>query len=712
MDTSATSPPHPFLTQPILYCSGFPSSTPNESLVEALADCLRCRLSIQRDPNDSSAPAQGLIEFESLHKAEQAYATVNGQKLSPSGSLILSLTPPPSSDPLPSPNSQPRLVKQLPFTLTPPTLYNLTRPFGPLYSLTLLLAPPPPHAPPGIRPRFRGQAVVKYYSEEDAIKMQEGLHFAEIEGQNVAVSVWDQTRAERNRARRSDVSTTTMSGTPARLMNGGDKSPSVSPGTRTSRWAADQQSSGAGEPSPSTPLKYPSEGSVGAGEFRPSSAQPQSRVMGRTVSGASQWSMASSVDESGGGRKNEGIDPCNLFIKSLPSSLISPHLHTLFSPYGSIISARVMTEPLTSLSREFGFVSFSTAEEADAALRGMDGSWVAVDQGGEVKRGDECRGIEGAKRVTVRVHERKEVRQARMNGAGSGSGEGIWEETGVQEMERSFGSLSTATPTKPLPRPQGLVHPAPASPSPSLSPSATRNASPSASKWASHPAAVAAPAPPPSPSPAATDSKSEKERLREGVEKVKEVPLEKLDEVVGLLESLPKKDRALALFNPSILAQKALEALSIIDVADSPPDSPTSAPVPASVLANVAPAAPSERYAVTLDSLAPLPSAEILSLLRSSSSALLAGLTPPNEEEVKEMDHFMDGLEGSPVNVVKQKLGERVFKGLKAGGVKGAPRITIHLLDTEFDLRALAQVTLWNEVLKAKGEAVGREMKK
>ncbi|GAA5901727.1 hypothetical protein JCM6882_006051 [Rhodosporidiobolus microsporus] len=701
-DPSGPLPPNPHLLDPVLFCSGFSSDTPNEALVDVLKDCLRCRLNIERDGNDPTAPAHGQIQFETLYKTELAYATCNNQRLSSTSSLLLSLSPSgPSADPSPSPTSTPRLIKQLPLSLTPAELFALARPFGPIHSLTFLLAPPPPHAPAGSSPRFKGHALLHFYTEEDAQRAQEGLHFSEVGGQNIAVSLWDVKRGERAQARaslggRSASSAYSPQASPKAPQNGFEGSPSA----RTSRWAADQAAPSTA--APSTPSKYPAALSAGAREFTPPHAAA-SREMRRDASAASQWSVASGEGSpAAAAAKTGGIDPCNLFIKSLPSTLLSPHLHALFSPYGQIVSARVMSDPSTGRSKEFGFVSFTTPSAAENARRAVDGQWVAVvgEEEGEVRMGEEARGRDEARRVTVRVHERKEVRQARASGT-------------TAELEQSFAGLSTAsTPDRPL-LPSGVPAPAPSTPSPAPSPSASRWASPSPS-----PAAAAAGPKPVSPAredlPAAP--LSERERLREGVEQVlKEGDGGKVDEVVGLLESLPKKDRALCLFNPSVLAQKVQDALAILgDDDDGEEEKPaSSSSTSATAFATPAAPSPSSAPAPSSSSLADLSSlhcSTLLPLLRTSPPP--AGLVAPAPEKVADTDAFMDGLEGKPVSEVKQKLGERVFKAIKAGGVKGAPRITIELLDSEPDLRALAHVAAeWPDVLKAKAEKLAAEMK-
>jgi RNA recognition motif-containing protein len=50
----------------------------------------------------------------------------------------------------------------------------------------------------------------------------------------------------------------------------------------------------------------------------------------------------------------------------------------LFSPYGNVISARVMTEPRSGKSKGFGFVSFDRPESAAKAKEAMDGFLIGL----------------------------------------------------------------------------------------------------------------------------------------------------------------------------------------------------------------------------------------------------------------------------------------------------------------------------------------------
>ncbi|CAG8683926.1 12900_t:CDS:2, partial [Racocetra fulgida] len=61
------------------------------------------------------------------------------------------------------------------------------------------------------------------------------------------------------------------------------------------------------------------------------------------------------------------VDPCNLFIKNLDANISSSDLFNHFRRFGRIISARVMRDQETNNSKGFGFVSYTSAEEADRA---------------------------------------------------------------------------------------------------------------------------------------------------------------------------------------------------------------------------------------------------------------------------------------------------------------------------------------------------------
>ncbi|KAJ3094976.1 Polyadenylate-binding protein 4, partial [Physocladia obscura] len=70
-----------------------------------------------------------------------------------------------------------------------------------------------------------------------------------------------------------------------------------------------------------------------------------------------------------------GLDQRNLYIKNLPIDPIfdTEDLYALFSSYGQIISAKVMKDENTWISKGFGFVSYSSEQEAALAISELNG---------------------------------------------------------------------------------------------------------------------------------------------------------------------------------------------------------------------------------------------------------------------------------------------------------------------------------------------------
>jgi RNA recognition motif-containing protein len=63
----------------------------------------------------------------------------------------------------------------------------------------------------------------------------------------------------------------------------------------------------------------------------------------------------------------------NLFINYIPPEFTEADLRALCAEFGNIVSTKVMINLQTGSSKGFGFVRFSTLEEAQAALIGLDG---------------------------------------------------------------------------------------------------------------------------------------------------------------------------------------------------------------------------------------------------------------------------------------------------------------------------------------------------
>ncbi|KAG5179693.1 chloroplast 29 kDa ribonucleoprotein [Tribonema minus] len=73
----------------------------------------------------------------------------------------------------------------------------------------------------------------------------------------------------------------------------------------------------------------------------------------------------------GGGGASEGN---KLFIGNLGWNTTTDDLHAAFGQYGQVQDAIVMTDRETGSSRGFGFVTYATADSAQAAIRALDGT--------------------------------------------------------------------------------------------------------------------------------------------------------------------------------------------------------------------------------------------------------------------------------------------------------------------------------------------------
>jgi RNA recognition motif-containing protein len=62
-----------------------------------------------------------------------------------------------------------------------------------------------------------------------------------------------------------------------------------------------------------------------------------------------------------------------LYVGNLPYSVSDSDLQQMFEGHGTVVSAQVIMDRDTGRSKGFGFVEMSSADEAQAAIRGMNG---------------------------------------------------------------------------------------------------------------------------------------------------------------------------------------------------------------------------------------------------------------------------------------------------------------------------------------------------
>ena len=93
-----------------------------------------------------------------------------------------------------------------------------------------------------------------------------------------------------------------------------------------------------------------------------------------------------------------------LYVGNLPYSVRDGDLEQAFSAFGSVTSAKVMMERDTGRSKGFGFVEMSSSQEAEAAIRGMNGQNM------------------GGRDLTVNIARPMEARAPGNGGYGAGNG--------------------------------------------------------------------------------------------------------------------------------------------------------------------------------------------------------------------------------------------------------------------------------------------------
>jgi RNA recognition motif-containing protein len=66
--------------------------------------------------------------------------------------------------------------------------------------------------------------------------------------------------------------------------------------------------------------------------------------------------------------------PTKLFVGGLSWDTTTDDLRTAFSKFGTIVDVAVIPDRATGRSRGFGFVTFESPEQADDAVKGMNGA--------------------------------------------------------------------------------------------------------------------------------------------------------------------------------------------------------------------------------------------------------------------------------------------------------------------------------------------------
>lgn len=68
-----------------------------------------------------------------------------------------------------------------------------------------------------------------------------------------------------------------------------------------------------------------------------------------------------------------GPDPCNLIVNYIPTAVTDDILRDLFTPFGTVVSSRVIVDHFSNHPKGYGFVKFTTKEAAKNAIASMNG---------------------------------------------------------------------------------------------------------------------------------------------------------------------------------------------------------------------------------------------------------------------------------------------------------------------------------------------------
>jgi cold-inducible RNA-binding protein len=64
----------------------------------------------------------------------------------------------------------------------------------------------------------------------------------------------------------------------------------------------------------------------------------------------------------------------NIYVGNLPYTITEEELRSAFERYGNVSSAKIVIDRETGRSKGFGFVEMPDEEEAEAAVKAMDGA--------------------------------------------------------------------------------------------------------------------------------------------------------------------------------------------------------------------------------------------------------------------------------------------------------------------------------------------------
>ncbi|CAG8623443.1 24494_t:CDS:2 [Dentiscutata erythropus] len=583
----ANAPSDSLLNQPKLYVSELQHSIVEEELKKIFQDVDPVRVEIYRQPG-SNAPVNGIVHFSSIENAEKAFAIYNNKKLEAYKSYLkLNIIDPAISGQEPQAEALILQVKHLPLGTSNIIIFNLFRPFGPLFSTRLQYQ----------EHKFKGCAMVQFFKQDDANKAKPA---------NI----------------RTNITNPNLTGAGQQFSPPGNYSTQQSPAS----------------PGPEGPI----------------------------------------------------VDPCNLFIKNLDANISSSDLFNHFRRFGRIISARVMRDQETNNSKGFGFVSYTSSEEADRAKSTMHGKTL------------------GTKQIVVRLHEPKKLREAKLANQYNCSPTSPSESRAPSRRNSDYFIINTANEfgqedlsgLAPKARREVLMSELqkrfkhiPSIPAEEVNPiieyllsmktpeilHILKDATSLSQKIteARHHLMLEKKRRSTEEAPSVTAGinassnvhnvqalSSNVPQREKFLKAIKKLCSRNPEEVLDLIMTLSQKERSLCYFNADYLTKKILEANQALEAVNCDEDAQASSSKP-SINSSVA---------------------------KSESTQLVDPTTVYARDSARdEIEQFMESIKNKPLLEQKQKLGARLFPKVKEFNLKSAvaSKVTISLLDS-YDLRDLA----------------------
>jgi len=224
---------------------------------------------------------------------------------------------------------------------------------------------------------------------------------------------------------------------------------------------------------------------------------------------------------------------------------------------------------------------------------------------------------------------------------------------------------------------------------------------------------------------------SERERMVQAISRLEK---SQIGELSDLLMSLPKRERALCLFNTEVLRVKIADAKIVLEAGEEEEPAPAPAPIPVtpqkkvavvgvstpqtpdlssrgpSVAASPAPQTPGTNVpGHSLDALSQMPFTKIYDLIHSGANLPSLSVSP---ELIEETNQWVTSVSAHSLPTFKEQAGRKWLASLKANGIKKGIKVVSHYMTQidEEETRALAHVScLYPVIAKHKALQIGIE---